>query len=140
MIEGILSKRTRYEKMKIIKLGTMLLGIFMIFAGLAHFVKPQIYYPYIPKYLSVRLVNALAGIMETLFGIGLFLPKFKKISALVVLCTMIGYFPFHIIHISENSSLMNEFSVMHLSIPIQTFLIFWGYWVWNDTEKNQVEV
>ena len=52
-----------------------LLAILYIFAGIMHFMKPEIYLRIMPRYLpNPKLLVIRSGIAEIMLGIGLFFP------------------------------------------------------------------
>ncbi len=56
---------------------TILLAVFMIFAGIMHFVKPRFYNRFIPDFIPKLFANYLAGIIEVLLGVGIYLSPSK---------------------------------------------------------------
>lgn len=69
--------------MKTVKLIlTLLFGAFMIFSGINHFLKPDMYLPFIPDFLPRALIIYLSGVVEIVLGLGVFIPRFRYLSAL----------------------------------------------------------
>lgn len=115
------------------KLVIFVLGIFFVFAGVNHFVSPDFYYPLIPDYLPFpSFINIASGILEIVFGLGLFFPPFRKISALGILGLLVLFIPSHIYFIQIGSCIMDGLCTppwigwLRLLL-IHPILIYWAY-------------
>jgi len=115
------------------KLVIFVLGIFFVFAGVNHFVSPDFYYPLIPDYLPFpSFINIASGILEIVFGLGLFFPPFRKISALGILGLLVLFIPSHIYFIQIGSCITDGLCTapwigwLRLLL-IHPILIYWAY-------------
>src|SRR6185369_7735530 len=78
------------------KVLTIVLGVIMTAAGLAHFILTRKYLPIVPQFLPQRTgIVIISGVIELAAGIGLFIPGVRKEAAFVVLILMIGFLPLH---------------------------------------------
>ncbi len=75
---------------------TFLFGAFMIFGGVNHFIKPEMYFPFIPDFFPKEVTNTLAGVAEIVLGVGIFIPRFRHQAAVGILILMCGFLPLHI--------------------------------------------
>ena len=79
------------------RISKWLLVLFFVLAGLNHFHDPEFYYPLIPDYLPYEfLINVMAGILEIVLGIGLAIPRFRKVSSYALLILLILFVPSHV--------------------------------------------
>ncbi len=109
-----------------------------LFAGLNHFINPDNYYALIPSYLPFpELLNILAGIAEVIFAVGLFFPKYRKISAWGIILMLIAFIPAHIYFIQIDSCIPDGICVPEWGgwvrlIVIHPILIGWA-WIYTKT-------
>lgn len=106
-----------------------LMGILLVFAGIAHFTKTQFYVDMMPSYLPLHLeLVYLSGIIEIALGILLLIPKTTKIAAWGIILLLIAVFPANInMYLnSEDFPQMSETALL-IRLPIQILLIAWAY-------------
>src|SRR6476660_922689 len=83
-----------------------LFGALMIFAGVNHFLKPTMYAPFIPDFLPKLIINYVAGIVEISLGVGIFIPRYRHISAVGILLLMLLFLPLHMVDVfSDNPAI-----------------------------------
>ena len=85
------------------KVLTLLFGAIMIYAGVSHFRKPEIFLPFIPNFLPKEGFNYMVGIIEIIVGIGAFIPRFRSQAALGILLLMIIFLPLHIMDVFKEN-------------------------------------
>ena len=69
-------------------------AIFFTGAGLLHFLKPAMYMKIMPPYVPWHLAMVYAsGVAEILGGIGLFIPRVRRVAALGLVALLIAVFP-----------------------------------------------
>ncbi|AEI47352.1 DoxX family protein [Runella slithyformis] len=116
--------------MKIAKLIlTYLFGAFMVFGGVNHFLKPEMYAPFIPAFLPNDAVNYLAGIIEIVLGIGVFIPKFRSQATLGILAMMLVFLPLHVIDIFKAQPAIGSHQLALIRLPLQFLLIGWAWFI-----------
>lgn len=108
---------------------TYLFGAVMIIAGANHFLKPEMYGPFIPDFLPNVATNYLVGIIEMAAGLGVFIPKFRSIATVSILAMMIGFLPLHIIDIFKENPAIGSHEVALIRLPIQFVLILWAWYI-----------
>ena len=107
---------------------------FYVLAGTNHFRKPHFYDGLIPPYFpSHDLINALAGIAEIIFGIGLFFPATRKWAALGIIAMLLAFVPAHVYFIQIGSCIPDGLCVPQWLgwarlIVIHPLLIAWAWW------------
>ena len=64
----------------------IVIALFMIYAGIQHFVKPEFFLPFVPKFLPLKTtIIYVSGIAEILVGLLLLIKKYAKIGAFGIL-------------------------------------------------------
>jgi len=116
--------------MKILKLIlTYLFGAFMIFGGVNHFLKPEMYLPFIPSFLPGAAINYLSGIAEIIVGIGVFIPAFRSQSTLGILVLMLLFLPLHIVDVFKENPAIGSHQMALIRLPLQFVLILWAWFI-----------
>ena len=116
--------------MKTIKLIlTLLFGVFLIIGGVNHFLTPAMYFPFIPDFLPQEVINYLAGIMEIILGIGVFVPKFRPMATFGIFLMMLIFLPLHILDIFKENPAIGSHQAAFLRLPLQFVLILWAWFI-----------
>jgi uncharacterized membrane protein len=116
--------------MKIFKLIlTFIFGAIMIFAGVNHFIKPEMYFPFIPDFLPTQFINYLAGIVEIVCGVGVFIPPFRSWATLGILIMMLIFLPLHIWDVFKEKPAIGKHEAALIRLPIQFVLIAWAWFI-----------
>ncbi len=112
---------------------TFLFAAFMIYAGVMHFKKPEVFLPFIPDFMPKALVNYGSGAIEILLGIGLFIPAMREKAAFALLILMVLFLPLHIIDVFSETPAIGSHKAAMIRLPIQFVLILlaWGIWKYS---------
>jgi uncharacterized membrane protein len=108
---------------------TFLFGVFMVFGGVNHFIKPEMYAPFIPDFLPNVALNYLAGMAEIVLGIGVFIPKFRSMATLGILVMMLVFLPLHIIDVFKENPAIGSHQVALIRLPVQFLFIAWAWFI-----------
>ena len=104
-----------------------LMGVFYIFAGIMHFIKPRMYIRIIPPFLpKPKVLNALAGAFEIILGLGLFFQSTRSISAIGIILLLLAVFPANIYMYQKGAKGIPKWALF-LRLPLQFALIAWAY-------------
>ena len=76
--------------------GRLLLAAFFIFGGLNHFRDPTFYLSMIPPPLPPEPVNVISGIAEIFGGIGVLIPRTRRLAGWGLIALLIAVFPANI--------------------------------------------
>ena len=114
-----------------------LLAIFMIGAGMMHFVNPDFYIKIMPQYLPLhRELVYLSGVSEMALGLLLLVPRFSRLAAWGIIALLIAVFPANI-YVYQNQAVLPAPPILHLlRLPLQGVFILWAYWHTNPTKEE----
>ena len=101
----------------------------MIVAGINHFVKPEIYLPFIPAFLPATFVNYSFGFLEIACGVGVFIPMFRGWATLGILGMMLIFLPLHIWDVFRQKPAIGNHEIALIRLPIQFVLIAWAWFI-----------
>lgn len=115
-----------------------LLAIFMIGAGIMHFVNPAFFLKIMPRYLPLhRELVLLSGLCEILLGILLLVKTCSRWAAWGIVALLIAVFPANL-HVFQHQELIPAPPIVHLlRLPLQGVFILWAYW-YTRTEKPEL--
>jgi uncharacterized membrane protein len=104
-----------------------LMSGFYIFAGLMHFVKPNMYIRIIPpNFPKPEILNLLVGIFEIIFGLGLLFAQTRSVSAIAIILLLLAVFPANIYMYQKGAKGIPKWALL-LRLPLQFVLIAWAY-------------
>ena len=107
-----------------------LLAVFMVAAGVNHFVNPAMYVRIMPPYLPWHLeLVYISGVFEVLFGVLLLVPRFTRLAAWGLIALLVAVFPANV-HMALNAAQFPEIpaAVLWLRLPLQGVFIAWAFW------------
>ena len=116
--------------MKIIKIMlTVLFALFLIFGGVNHFLKPEMYLPFIPLSLPGKFIIYVSGAVEIALGIGTLVAKTRSLATLGILLLMIAFLPLHVMDVFKESPAIGTHEAALIRLPIQFVLIAWAWYI-----------
>jgi uncharacterized membrane protein len=110
-----------------------IMAAFYVFAGVMHFVRPDVYMPMMPPYLPwPRGLILLSGAAEVALGIAVLNARLRPLAAWGIILLLIAVFPANI-HIAlnnvplfgnpEGAGIWNW-----VRLPLQGVLALWAWW------------
>jgi uncharacterized membrane protein len=110
----------------------LVMGVFYVVAGLAHFVRPDFYLPMMPPWLPThRELIFLSGVAEVLLGVAVLVPRLRRIAGWGIIALLIAIFPANL-HIAlhdvpvfgatQGAGIWNW-----VRLPLQAVLIAWAW-------------
>jgi uncharacterized membrane protein len=123
--------------MSLIKLlSKYLLAIFMVFAGVMHFLNPTFFLKIMPPYLPLHNeLVFISGVCEVLLGVLLLIPNSSRLAAWGIIALLIAVFPANI-YLYQNQHILPASPLIHLSrLLLQGLFIMWAYWHTRQTQK-----
>ncbi len=113
----------------------ILFALFLIIAGLNHFINPGFYLPLIPPYLPWNEeLNIISGMLEIIMGFGLLMPRFRRYAAMGIMLLIVLFIPAHIYFIQMGSCVPGglctpQWVAWVRLIVIQPLFILWAWWI-----------
>ena len=118
----------------------LLAAIFLI-AGPLHFVFTPVYLRIMPPWLpEPRLLVQLSGIFEFLGGLGLLVPRTRRLAAWGLVALYLAVFPanlnmaLHQIPLGDVPIAPDKVWLLWLRLPFQALFIAWAYWLTRPDE------
>jgi uncharacterized membrane protein len=108
---------------------TLLFGAFMIFGGVNHFLKPEIYLPFFADFLPKTFLNYASGLLEIFVGVMVFTPKYRSWGTLGILCLMLVFLPLHFFDIFKEHPAIGDHQKALFRLPIQFLFIAWAWFI-----------
>ncbi len=125
-------------KKTIINILRYLLAIFMMYAGVQHFVKPDFYTAFVPSFLPfTKFFILISGLVEILLGVMLVLKgKFAQYGALGIFLLMLVFLPIHIKDVFVENPSIGTHKMALIRLPFQFVFLAWS-WVVYQSLKNR---
>jgi uncharacterized membrane protein len=116
------------------------LALFMVVAGVNHFLAPEIYLGMMPAWLPAReAANVISGAAEILGGVGLLIPRLRRAAAWGLILLLVAVFPANV-HVALQGNMPGLEGVspalLWLRLPFQAVFIGWVWWVGRDPGKT----
>ena len=113
-----------------------LLSAMMIAAGTLHLVQPEKFVQIVPDYLPAhRALVLVSGFFEILGGIGLLIPRVRKLSAWGLVALFIAVFPANV-NMAVNRIMVDNPLILWGRLPFQFVLIAWAWWYTRPEPKK----
>jgi uncharacterized membrane protein len=104
-----------------------LLAVFFVVAGANHFVSSGFYQSVMPPYLPWHSeLVAISGVAEILGGVGVLIPRTRKLAAWGLIALLIAVLPVHIQMVIHGFRSVPTW-LLWLRLPLQFVLIAWVY-------------
>ena len=109
---------------------SVLIGLFMLWGGLFHFLKPAFYLPFVPDFLPYRAALVLlSGAVEILLGIAVLFPRTRRLAGWGILALMVVFLPIHIWDVFRIHPAIGSHPAALLRLPFQFLFILWSWFV-----------
>lgn len=112
---------------------TVIFGALLLFAGVMHVIKPNIFKHFIPDSLPKKAVNYIAGIIEFLLGLGLFFDQTKAKAAIGIFILMLLFLPIHIWDVTKKRPAIGSKTIAIIRIPLQFLLLYFAYLIYTHS-------
>lgn len=108
------------------------LALFMVFAGVMHFVRPRGFVRIVPRWLPApELLVYVSGVAEVVLGLGLLVPATRAWAAWGLILLFIAVFPANVNmavnHIGFGRN-PGPAWILWARLPLQLVLSAWAYW------------
>jgi uncharacterized membrane protein len=112
-----------------------LIGLIFIGAGINHFVIPRAYNQIVPPSFGdpARLV-AISGVAEVAGGVGVLLPRTRRLAGLGLLALLVAVFPANV-YMARSSERFARIPgwALYARLPLQPLMM---WWVWRATRER----
>jgi uncharacterized membrane protein len=113
-----------------IQITTIVFGIFFMFAGIMHVIKPHVFKHFIPDFLPKKIINCIIGLIEFSFGLGLFFSQTIKNAAIGIFILMLVFLPIHIWDATKERPAIGSKKTAIIRIPLQFLLMYCAYLIY----------
>lgn len=113
-------------------------ALFMIAAGVSHFVNPEFFLGIVPPWLPAPgALVAVSGAAEVVAGIGVLLPRFRRAAGLFAIAVLLAVFPANV-WMAVDLSIWPEVPVWArwARLPFQFVFIWWAWVVTRDPAES----
>lgn len=108
----------------------LMLGLFMLWGGLLHFLKPAFYLPFVPEFLPFRVAFiALSGAVEFLLGFAVLMPRIRSLASWGIMALMVVFLPVHVWDIFRTDPAIGSHAAALVRLPFQFLFILWAWFV-----------
>lgn len=121
--------------------GLTLMGLFYVFAGVLHFLRPEAYLPMMPGYLPApRALIYVSGAAEVLGGVGVLIPRTRRAAAWGLVALLVAVWPANLHIALENVPLFGAeqgagaWNWVRLAFQVPLIL-----WAWSYTRGARVD-
>lgn len=108
------------------------LTVFMVLAGVNHFIAPDPYVAIMPDALPWHLALVyLSGVAEIAGGLGLILPSTRRLAAWGLIAMLVAIFPANVNMAINHLPLGGKVAptwLLWARLPLQAVLIAWAWW------------
>ena len=119
----------------------IIIGAFVLFAGVMHFANPSFFNEIVPPWLppSEAFWTYVSGVAEIVIGIMLLRPSSRRIGALAAIWLFIAVYPANLYMAWDwRDRPLNEQLVSYGRLPFQ-FLFIWLAWRVATRDRQRVE-
>ena len=115
----------------------LLLSVFVIFAGIMHFVIPESYMKIMPGFLPFpRALVLISGALEIAGGLGLLLERTRRVAAFGLVALLLAVWPANVqmlLNAREHDAAGWIQLLQWMRLPLQIPLI---WWTWRMTRRR----
>ncbi|MFM7093501.1 MAG: hypothetical protein ACKOYL_02940 [Actinomycetota bacterium] len=118
---------------------TVVLGAFVLLAGVMHFANPDFFNDIVPPWLppSESFWTYVSGVAEIIIGILMLRPSTRRRGAIAAIWLFIAVYPANLYMTWDwRDRVMSEQVVSWMRLPLQ-FVLIW--WAWQIAEKSRKE-
>jgi uncharacterized membrane protein len=114
----------------------VVLALFLIYAGVQHFIKPAFYEPFVPAFLPAKtIIVYISGVVEVVLGVLMLIPKYTKLGASGIMWLMIAFLPIHIWDLISETPAIGSHKAAMIRLPFQFLFIAWAYGIRRFVSK-----
>jgi uncharacterized membrane protein len=112
-----------------------LLAAFFVGGGINHFVSPRFYRAMVPPALApqAKRVVELSGVAEVLGGVGVLLPRTRRLSGVALIALLAAVFPANL-YMASDPERFDKVPrwALFARLPLQPLMIWWAWSATRD--------
>tara|TARA_B100000780_G_C20928787_1_gene370209 strand:+ start:65 stop:454 length:390 start_codon:yes stop_codon:yes gene_type:complete len=114
------------------------LAIFIIYAGVQHFIDPDKYIPFVPSFLPfIFAIIYCSGLIEILLGLALFFKKQAYRGAWGIFILMLLFLPIHVWDVFSETPAIGGHDAALIRLPLQFLILFITWGVKNSISNHK---
>ena len=107
---------------------SILLGLFMMNAGIQHFLNPAVFRPFVPSVFPFpAAIVLLSGVVEIGLGATAMVPSRRSVAGWGVLVLMVAFLPLHVWDIFRAEPAIGSHRAALVRLPVQFVFIAWAW-------------
>jgi uncharacterized membrane protein len=114
------------------RIALVLLAAFFVFAGVTHFTNPEFFIAIVPAWLpNPPLMVASSGVAEILGGIGVLIPKTRRLAGWGLIALLVAVYPANVdMALHPDKWLAQGMTKAQLwgRLPFQFLFLAWTWW------------
>jgi len=102
----------------------ILLSLFIIYAGVQHFLNPTVFEPFVPDFLGMKMpIIYISGVLEITIGVLLLTNKYAGQAAYAYCILMLIFLPLHVWDVFADNPAIGSHKAAMIRLPLQFVLI-----------------
>jgi len=110
------------------KVAGIFLSLLLILSAVIHIINPDFSSGFIPDFLPKYLVHVVVAIIEFVLGVGVFIPKYRKLALQGIFLLMIAFIPVHIGDLFSENPVVKPFIAALIRVPVQFLLVYLAWY------------
>ncbi|MFB0907050.1 MAG: hypothetical protein QMB03_01985, partial [Spirosomataceae bacterium] len=109
---------------KVFKVLGFIFALFIVYGGVQHFLEAEFYSPFVPSVFPFAMpIIYLSGILEVVFGVAYFIPKYRLIGAWGIFILMVVFLPIHLADVFIDAPAIGSKTAAYVRLPVQFLFI-----------------
>ncbi len=123
---------------KVFKVLGFIFALFIVYGGVQHFLEAEFYLPFVPSVFPFAMpIIYLSGILEVVFGVAYFIPKYRLIGAWGIFILMVVFLPIHLADVFIDAPAIGSKTAAYVRLPVQFLFIVLSWKMVDMAKKSQ---
>ena len=123
---------------KVFKVLGFIFARFIVYGGVQHFLEAEFYSPFVPSVFPFAMpIIYLSGILEVVFGVAYFIPKYRLIGAWGIFILMVVFLPIHLADVFIDAPAIGSKTAAYVRLPVQFLFIVLSWKMVDMAKKSQ---
>ena len=106
------------------KIAGIFLALLLIISAVFHIINPDFSSGLIPDFLPKYFVHVVTAIIEFVLGVGVFIPKYRKVALQGIFLLMIVFIPIHVMDIFSENPVVKPFAAAIIRVIVQFLFVY----------------